>query len=129
MSQARTLMREGQLRNRFPADRLGLVHFVLASSLLHRYVDNNPTNAAQLAEAYYLLGIAESYIARSLWLPETAFFLETAIRLMPHSVQAQQAYTFLEEHTIAGFTGSAGLPVPADVQQHLEELRRLAHGL
>jgi hypothetical protein len=72
--------------------------------------------------------MAESYIARSLWLPETAFFLETAIRLAPQSMSAQRAYTFLEELTIAGFTGSAGLPLPADVQQHLEELRRLAHG-
>jgi hypothetical protein len=125
---ARMLIREGQGRNRFPSDRLGLVHFVLASSLLHRYVDTSSVQGLPLAEAYYLLGVAESYISRSLWVSETAFFLETAIRLAPKSVHARKAYAFLEQYVLVGYTGSSGLHLPDDVRAHLAELRRLLDG-
>jgi hypothetical protein len=125
---ARMLIREGQQRNRFPADRLGLVHFVVASSLLHRYAETHPITGLPLAEAYYLLGITEAYISRSLWISETEFFLETAIHLAPKSVHARQAYTFLEEYVLAGYTGSSGLNLPAEVRAHLAELRRLVNG-
>ena len=125
---ARTLIRQGQQRNRFLADRLGLVHFVVASGLLYRYVDTSPGTGLPLAEAYYLLGVAESFISRTLWISETEFFLETAIRLAPRSVYARQAYAFLEEYVLIGYTGSAGLHQPADVQAHLAELRRLLNG-
>jgi hypothetical protein len=125
VSRARALIQEAQLRNRFPVDRLGLVHFVVASSLLQRFIDADPVNQAQLAEAYYLLGVAESHISRSLWVSETEFFLETAIRLSPRSPYARKAYAFLEEYVLTGYTGSAGLHLPEDVRTHLEELRRL----
>lgn len=128
LTQASELIRAGQQQNRFLADRQGLVHFMLASSLLHRYVNDNARPAAQLAEAYYLLGIAESYIPRSSWISETEFFLEMAIRLAPISPHAKKAYAFLEEYVITGYTGSSGLHLPSDVQEHLDELRRLVHG-
>ena len=122
---ARWLIHAGQERNRFPADRLGLVHFVVASGLLHRYVDTSAVTGTPLAEAYYLLGVAESHISRTLWISETEFFLETAIHLAPQSVHARQAYAVLEEYVLAGYTGSSGLHLPADVQAHLAELRQL----
>lgn len=125
LSYARLLIRQGQEQNHFPADRRGLVHFVVASSLLHQYVDAAPAAGEGLAEAYYLLGVAESFISRSLWVSETDFFLETAIRLAPQSVHARKAYAFLEEYTIAGYTGSSGVHLPPEVRTHLEELRRL----
>ena len=125
---ARTLIREGQGRNRFPADRLGLVHFVAASGLLHRSVDSSPVPGPSLAEAYYLLGVAESHISRTLWLSETEFFLETAMHLAPRSEHARQAYACLEAHVLARYPGSAGLHLPAEVRAHLAELRRLLDG-
>jgi hypothetical protein len=125
---ARTLIREAQGRNRFPADRLGLVHFVVASSHLQRYVEASTVQGPVLAEAYYLLGVAESYMSRSLWISETEFFLETAIRLAPKSVHARKAYAFLEQYVLAGYTGSSGLHLPDDVRAHLVELRRLLDG-
>lgn len=127
LARARTLIREGQQRNRYPADRRGLIHFMVASSLLNRYVEAARPDAPELAEAYYLLGLTESYVSRSFWLPETAFFLETAIHLAPDSAVAKQAYVFLEEYITVGFTGSAGTHIPPDVQTHLDELRALLH--
>jgi hypothetical protein len=43
LPRARALIESGQHRNRFPADYQGLIHFVVASSLLHRYVDARPS--------------------------------------------------------------------------------------
>src|SRR5262245_56127984 len=122
------LIEAGQRRNRFPADQLGLVHFVVASGLLHRYVDAQaPTTQARI-EAYYLLGMTESYISRTSWVAETPFFLETAIRLEPQSPMADKAYDFLNAYIVTGYTGSAGTHVPQEVQAYLDSLRRLREG-
>jgi hypothetical protein len=128
LPRARALIETGQLRNRFPADQQGLVHFVVASSLLHRSLNEQAANQSALAETYYLLGIAESYIARTSWISETAFFLETAIRLDPTSAVAAKAYDVLNAYILTQYTGSSGLHVPSEVEEHLEELRRLRGG-
>jgi hypothetical protein len=128
LSRARTLIETGQRRNRFPADHQGFVYFVVASSLLHRFLATQPTPTSALAEAYYLLGITETYISRTSWLSEAPFFLETAIRLDPKSSVATQAYDVLNTYILTEYTGSLGTRVPSDVQEHLEELRRLRGG-
>ncbi len=128
LARARGLIEAGKRRNRFPADQLGLVHFVVASSLLHRYVDTQAPTTLALAEAYYLLGIAESYISRTTWVTETPFFLEMAIRLDPRSPLAANAYDLLNAYMMATYTGSAGTYLPPEVQEYLEQLRQLRGG-
>ena len=128
LSRARTLIEAGQRRNRFPADHQGFVHFVVASSLLHRLLATSPAPTSTLAEAYYLLGITETYIARTSWISEAPFFLETAIRLDPTSSIATKAYDVLNTYILTEYTGSLGTRVPSDMQEHLEELRRLRGG-
>jgi hypothetical protein len=128
LSRARTLIKTGQRRNRFPADQQGFVHFVVASSLLHRWLTTPPTDTRALAEAYYWLGIAEISISRTSRLSEAPFFLETAIRLDPISSIASQAYDVLNLYILTEYTGSLGTRVPPEVQEHLDELRRLRGG-
>jgi hypothetical protein len=128
LSRARALVETGQLRNRFPADQAGFVHFVVASSLLHRFLTTQPANTSALAEAYYLLGITETYISRTSWLSEAPFFLETAIRLAPTSPIATKAYDVLNMYILTEYTGSQGLRLPSDIQEYLEEIRRLRGG-
>lgn len=128
LARARALIVQGQRRNRFLADRQGLVHFTLASGLLHRYVNSSSQPNRQLAEAYYLTGVAESYIPRTSWISETEFYLETAVRLAPASPFGQKAFAFLEEYLLMGYTGSSGLHLPTDIQQRLDDLRSLMSG-
>ncbi|MGE3539603.1 MAG: hypothetical protein AB7N91_19505 [Candidatus Tectimicrobiota bacterium] len=125
LPRARSLVEEGQQRNRFPAYHQGMVHLVVASSLLHRYIDTRPADKQALAEAYYLLGAAEASISRTSWLSETPYFLETAIRLAPTSAIAARAYDALNAYILAEYTGSAGTEVPQKVQEFLNELRTL----
>ena len=125
---ARTLIDAGQRRNRFPADSQGFVHFVVASSLLHRWLTTSPAETHVLGEAYYLLGIAETYISRTSRISEAPFFLETAIRLDPTSPIASNAYDVLNLYILTEYTGSLGTRVPSEVQEHLDALRRLRGG-
>ena len=104
------------------------MHFVVASSLLHRLLTTKPTDTRALAEAYYWLGIAETSISRTSGLSEAPFFLETTIRLDPTSPIASKAYDVLNMYILTEYTGSLGTRVPSEVQEHLDELRRLRGG-
>jgi hypothetical protein len=123
---ARMLIDEGRRRNEFPADNRGLVHFVAASGLLLRFLENHDGRGEEKAEAYFLLGVAESHISSALWTDQTDFFLETAIRLHPHSDLAAQAYSFLEEYVVSKHSGVSNTYVPDSVWTHLDSLRDLA---
>jgi hypothetical protein len=125
LNSGRELIRDAQFRNAFPNDPQGMVRFVAASGCLHRFLKSNPTDKEQLAETYYLLGVAESYLSPSYWQSETDYLLETAIRTAPRTVFARMAYDFLEEYTVSGYTGSSGVNIPAEVQSRLDELRAL----
>lgn len=123
MSVASKLVHEA--RRRFPADGLGLVHFVVASGLLQQYLAARPSRPEEIAEAYYLLGVCESHTTGSRWVSGTEFYLETAVRTAPGTPYARLAFDHLESYITSEYTGSAGVLVPEDVTERLEELRRL----
>jgi hypothetical protein len=128
LDRAQLLIQQGQMRNRFLADRQGLIYFAVASSDLHQYVSSGSKSPSQLAEAYYLLGVTDSYIPRSSWISETEFFLERAIRLAPKSPVAKNAYSFLEEYMMMGLTGFERPDGSSSLYPQLNELRRLIEG-
>jgi hypothetical protein len=123
----RQVLEEAKQLRRFPADRAGLVHDLVASGMLHRLVTRigKPTPAS--AEAYYLLGVTELRIGSSYWLTEPESYLEAAIRAAPGRPAARDAYIVLEESTWLGYTGT-GAPgeLPPEVDRWLADLRRLA---
>ena len=111
----------------YAMDRRPLIQYLIASSLLNRFIATRQGagEAKAVAESYYLLGLAEYRIGRDYWVLQGEHFLERAIRLAPHSTFARSAYELLEEETIVGYTGSAGIQIPVEVQQHLDELKHL----
>ena len=125
MERARTLLEEARRRSGYPLDRTVLIYDLVASGLLHRFVSEHREQSDQVAEAYYLLGVAEARIRRTFWLSEGEFYLETAIRMAPRADFAELAYAQLEEETLAGYSGSSGVHLPPDVLSKLEELRAL----
>ncbi len=124
LARARALLDEARMQIRFPADRRVLVHYVVASSILHRFVEANPEGEAA-AEAYYLLGLVESRIGRNAWVSQAGVLLEEAIRLAPKAPFAETAYAILEEETLLDYGGAEGEPLPPDVAANLAELRGL----
>lgn len=107
----------------FPAGRERLVHDIVASALLHRLIaDPDAHPAAELSEAYYLLGVMEARSIDSSWnLPQLEFHLEAAIRAEPSGRYADEAYALLEEYLLLGY----GPGAPPEITERLDELRSL----
>jgi hypothetical protein len=124
---ARLILDQGKQLRRFPADRASLIHDLVASGLLHRWVTRLGAPTAASADAYYLLGVTELRIGSTYWLTEPESYLEAAIRAAPGAPVARNAYIVLEEATWLGYTGG-GSPdeLPPEVAQWLDRLRRLA---
>ncbi len=125
LARARTLLAEAREQIRFPADRRALVHYVVASSILHRFVEAPGGSDGDRAEAYYLLGLVESRIGRNEWVSQAGALLEASIRLAPDAPFAETAYAILEEETLLDYGGLEGEALPAEVTASLAELRRL----
>jgi hypothetical protein len=124
VTEARVLLGEARRASRYPADRRALVHGIAASGVLHRLASEQPEPSPALAEAYYLLGLAEPII-RGPGLSESDFYLETSIRMAPGAPFAPDAYAVLEEQVLRDYEGSAGSPVPPEARQRLDTLRDL----
>jgi hypothetical protein len=124
--EAREVLAKAQARRRYPADRSALVHDLVASALLHRALARGLASPDETAEASYLLGVAELRNDPSRGLAQAEAYLEGAIRAAPNTDIARDAYGVLEEQTVLGWMGSAGLDVPQDVRDWLAELRALA---
>jgi hypothetical protein len=124
---ARTILDQGKQLRRFPADRASLVHDLVASGLLHRWVTRLGEPTAASADAYYLLGVTELRIGSTYWLTEPESYLEAAIRAAPGRPTARDAYIVLEEATWLGYTGG-GSPeeLPPEIARWLEALRSIA---
>jgi hypothetical protein len=113
---------------RFPTDRQVLVHYLVASSRFHRYLeDHSGDRNRDVAEAYYWLGLIESRVGGNYWVSESDFYLETAIRLAPGDPIAEQAFALYEEEAILGWTGSSGNNMPPEVRSRIEKLRLMVH--
>ncbi len=128
LPEAKRLIKIARDLSVFPEDSNALVYYVTAAGLLHRYIESEPKQEEKLAEAFYLLGVSESHVNHSYWISETEHFLEVSIRMAPKTEFARSAFDFLEDLTTAGYSGSAGANVPADVKMRMEELRQLVEG-
>lgn len=125
LATARGLIQKAESERKHPSDRSGLVDYVTATTLLHRFIETGPEDDLEVAEAYYLMGVAESRVTRSYWISETDFLLEQAIRKAPKSEIAKQAYEFLAEYTISGHLETSAREVSPELRANLEELRAL----
>lgn len=109
-----------------PLARDTTVPDLVASSLLLRFIDQDDVSSVQKAEAFYLLGVAESRGIDSPWIPQAGVHLEFAVRLAPEAPFAGSAYDALEEYMYLNYGGVSGeTALPVDITAKLDELRAL----
>jgi hypothetical protein len=125
---ARGIIDEAQRIADYPADRKPLVHYVMASAVLNRFIESAPKDKKDAAEAYFLLTIAESRIEQNYWLSSAEAYLETCVRLAPKTNVAERCYALLEEQVVLGYSGTLGTHIPEDLERRLHELEVLARG-
>lgn len=123
---ARQLIEGARRGEPFAPDQRALVRYIVASSLLHRWLQQRDHPAVEQSEAWELLGLCELQTADSFWVSQAEFYLETSIRRAPGSPAARRAYELLEAEMIEAFTGAAGAELPASVAARLTELRAIA---
>ena len=126
LATARRLVAAGKSARDYAWSRAGLIDDLLASSVLHRFLEQEKLSAADRAEAYYLVGLTDSQVRSSPWLSDGAWYLEAAIHTQPHSAVALRAFGAYEDMTLLEWTGSAGTQLPDDVVSDLDRLRALA---
>lgn len=124
------LMREALQTMSYQTDRAGLVYCLRASGLLRDMLAAKAKLPdEQKSESYYLLGVIEIVAGRSSWLPQTAEYLEAAIRSKPGSSSARKAFALLEEHLIIfAYNDNSEKLVPEELTVRINELRPLAMG-
>jgi hypothetical protein len=125
LAAARGMVAKAGGKNASLTDRTHLVDFIASITLLHRYFRSNPSDDAGVAEAYYLLGVAESHVSRSYWVSETEYLLEKAIRVAPKSQAAKDALAYLEDYRRSLSSATPFPPVPPDTLANIDELRKL----
>lgn len=125
LKRAAKIMKQARQRMEYPLDRSGLVDFIIASSLLNRSVNSEALTPKQKAEAYYLLGVTESLIGQSVWLTQTNYYFEAAIRAAPKTEYARRAFEALEQQVLLEYSGSSGIDIPDDVQRNLDVLKHM----
>jgi tetratricopeptide (TPR) repeat protein len=122
---AKQLIESAEANRKHPSDRSRLVDYIVATTLLNRYIETAPSSDADVAEAFYLMGVTEARISRSYWISETEFLLDQSIRQAPKSEVAKQAYAFLAEYTISAHAETSAREVSPELRADLEELRKL----
>lgn len=123
---AQNQIRLAKAVTKYGTDQTGIIRLITSSSILHQLLRNPKRGDASKAEILYLLGYVENLLYHSFWLTEARYFLEAAIRKLPHSPLAARAYQLLEEQTILGYSGSSGTHIPEDMQVWLDQLKKLA---
>jgi hypothetical protein len=121
---ARTLVEAAQ---RFADPRGGLVDYVAASGLLHRYLEEETAQVGrdQRAAAYYLLGVTEYRSHADDWLPQAELYLEYAVRMAPQSPAAARAYDLLAAKVMSAYGAASPDALPEGIRDHLRKLRAL----
>ena len=124
---ARALIDDARQRGVVPYSRAPMIDYVMASSLLQKYLQQRTVRGEALAQIYYMLAITEIGIGDNYILNQAEHYLESSVRAAPATPIAAQAFALLEEHVLFSFTGSSGTHLPDDVQRMLDEYRLLAH--
>lgn len=109
-----------------PAGRERAVYDLVASGMLHRYIDAFVQRQGEdLAEAYYILGIIEARTGQPrAAVPQMEFHLEAAIYSNPKGDVAKQAYAVLEEYSLLNY-GGLMLDQPQEELYRLQALKDL----
>jgi len=125
LATARRILEQGKTLSPVERDHMPLVHWVASSSVLERFIERGDAEAAELGEAYYLLGLIEARIGRQYWVTPAPYLLETSIRLAPGQEFSEEAYAILETQLLAAWEGTDFEELPPEDAQRLSELRVL----
>ncbi len=122
---AKKLMDDAKTKQSFVVDRSADILYLRASALLHEQLRVAPQGKLS-TEALLLLGKSYEVLGELQSAPWHEVFYEACVRQRPHSPVARSCYQAYESSIYFGYSGSAGLSIPDDIQVALSELKTLA---
>ncbi len=126
LERAQSLLQTGERVRREADPGAGLVYDIAASGHLYRFIETGTGSTESMAEAFYLLGLAESRIRRPVGRERWDDHLEAAIRYAPGTATSRAAFQLYEENRLAQYAGVPILAMPRGELRRIEDLRALA---
>lgn len=123
--EAARLSKEASDVQQFPLDHSADVLYLRASAVIHDLLSQYP-GGQRTSEALMMAGNAYELLEDRLVSRLPDLYYESCIRNSPHSGIAEKCFERYEQNVIFGYSGSAGIFVPEDIQALLNELRILA---
>lgn len=124
-AEAVRLMARARETQKYPMDRGADILYLRVSSLIHDLLQTAPTGT-HAAEAFLMAGLSYEVLDPLKTDKIHEIYYEACVRGAPHTTTAELCYRRYEDSVVFGFTGSAGVSVPADARQRLQELRDLS---
>lgn len=125
LNKALDLVRRAKKMQTYPADHIADVTYLRAINYIHESLKLENDNDLR-SQAYALLGTAYAVLEDPLlWNLDTVYF-EACVREVPHTALAQQCFNRYAQQMYFGFSGSAGVDMPAEDVTKLKELQVLA---
>jgi tetratricopeptide (TPR) repeat protein len=119
------LFKTGTENQKYSLDHSSDIYFLRVTALMHELMSKFPQSPL-LSEALLLNGRSYEIINdQNIW-PIHEMFYELCIKKSPHTPTAKECYNHFEESVYFGYSGSGGFAIPADVQQTLEELKKVS---
>jgi hypothetical protein len=130
IERAEALASRAQSLAEFPLSQDGLVLDLFASALLQQEVEARAAQPkdADLARAFWLLGVIEDRSVASYWFPQTEVYMEAALRAAPRGPLAARAFERIEERMLLDYGALRVEDLPEDARARLAALRSLQDG-
>jgi tetratricopeptide (TPR) repeat protein len=125
LERAKVILKKAKEHQSADGYQTAFIEFLRASSLLHDGLREN-AEPEYKAEVYYNLGICYDALSEmGTWdLPEVYF--EACVRTVPGTPLSQKCYKDFERTIVLGFSGSAGIFIPKEERDHLDEMKTLS---
>jgi hypothetical protein len=108
---AQSLFDRATESTRFPGDRNGAIHDLVAASMLRGLIESRQAGEGEeLARSYLMLGVITlRTLEPDAPVPQLEFLLESAIRAAPQTAIAEDAYALLQEVGYVNYPGLSSL--------------------
>ncbi len=125
--QGKKFFNQAKSAQKYLRDRSADILYLRSTAFLHQYLEQAGFQISKEDHALSLWMLGEAYEALQLKPIGTnsGSFFEACIRVLPKSKIAEKCFVRFEQVTLAGFTGSAGLDLPADVSEKIKQLKTM----
>jgi hypothetical protein len=128
LKSASRIISKAQKQQAFPLDHSQDILYFRASAVLHDLLAIHNVKDELSAEALYFSGItAEATRDLNFWTLHETYY-EMCIRRAPRTELARKCYQRLNDSVLLGYSGSSGTTIPPEVQNNLNELKKLLPG-